>query len=347
MPTESIDTFFACTLIVSVALLATASLAGTMQARIDKSPDFNKNEYLNSIAEYIVTNSGEPADWGVSGSVPSVFGLSRSGSNLLYEVDIDKISRLNKQSSYALSNVQAINAARLQNIAFGISVSQILSIDVVLAKVMPLESVTEYTFTINVKHAAGPVNATLHCYAVAGTFTSSVYNTTSRTGLGYISVQIPNSASGPALLIVFARAVFDDRITSYAVYSFTHMSQEPAPNYTFLTLSPLNYTLNVVYNFPNITINKAYAFSCNYQTNLTVRSVGAYAIPSWVDKSPIVLVVCGYNGTTPFIEWTAYPNIPLDFGASFEGAEQNTFSYVVIIKETFYKLAISFGDVQE
>ena len=346
MPTESIDAFFACTLLVSVALLATASLAGTMQARIDKLPDFNKNDYLNAIAEYILTNSGSPAEWGATGTAPLTFGLSRSGSNLLYEVDIDKISRLNNKSSYALSYVQAINAARLQNIAFGISVSQILSIDVELAKVVSSESLTEHTFTTTVKHATGPVNATLQCYVVAGDFTSSVYNTTLRTGLGYINVQIPNSASGPALLIIFARAAFDERITSYAAYSFAHLSQEPESNFTFLTLSPLNYTMSVVYNFPNVTINKAYAFSYNYQTNLTALSAASYAIPRWVDESPIVLVACGYNGTTPFIEWTAYPNVPFNFGANFEDAEQNTFSYVVIIKETFYQVTISFGDVK-
>ncbi|MEM4142630.1 MAG: hypothetical protein QW445_00615 [Candidatus Bathyarchaeia archaeon] len=345
MPTESIDTFFACTLIVSVALLAMASLAGTMQARINNLPDLNKNAYLNTIAEYILTNSGTPADWGSSAIAPSVFGLSRNGSPF-YELDIDKISRLNSQDSYALSYVQVLNATRLRNIALGISVSQILSIDVALAKIESSESITDYTFTISVRHASGSVNATLQCYVVAGAFTSKTYNTTSGTGLGYVSVPIPNSASGPALLIVFARAASDDRITSYAAYSFTHLSHEHLPNSTFLTLNPLNYTLSVVYNFPNVTVNNAYAFSYNYQTNLTTTSTASYAIPRWVDKSPLVLVVCGYNDTTPFIEWVAYPNVPFDFGANFANAEKNVFSYVVIIKETFYKLTISFGDVK-
>ncbi|MEM3880575.1 MAG: hypothetical protein QXD19_02380 [Candidatus Bathyarchaeia archaeon] len=345
MPTESIDTFFACTLIVSVALLAMASSAGTMQARINNLPELNKNDYLNTIAEYILTNGGTPADWGSSGIAPSVFGLSRNGSPF-YELDIDKISRLNSQDSYALSYVQVLNATRLRNIALGISVSQILSIDVALAKIESSESITDYTFTISVRHASGPVNATLQCYVVAGAFTSKTYNTTSGTGLGYVSVQIPNSASGPALLIVFARAASDDRITSYTAYSFTHLWQEQLPNSTFLTLNPLNYTLSVVYNFPNVTVNNAYAFSYNYQTNLTTTSTVSYAIPRWVDKSPLILVVCGYNDTTPFIEWVAYPNVPFDFGANFTNAEKNVFSYVVIIKETFYKLTISFGDVK-
>jgi hypothetical protein len=62
-------------------------------------------------------------------------------------------------------------------------------------------------------------------------------------------------------------------------------------------------------------------------------------------KSPTILVVSGLNDTTPFVEWTAYPNIPLNFGSDFENSEQNVFVYTVIIKGALYKLTLSFGDV--
>ena len=73
MPAISIDTFFACSLIVSVALLATASLAGTMQDRITAMQDLNKEDYLRNIAEHLVTSYGTPVDWGATGAVPSSF----------------------------------------------------------------------------------------------------------------------------------------------------------------------------------------------------------------------------------------------------------------------------------
>jgi hypothetical protein len=344
LPAISIDTFFACTLLVAVALLATASLAGTMDAQINSMQGLNKEAYLRNIAEHLVTSDGTPADWGAIGVVPSSFGLAYGESSSLYELDIDKIGRLNSQNDYALSYFQVIQAARL-NTALGVSVSQMLSVTVTLSATTSLTDETAYTFRISVSQASGSVSATLQCYVVAQDFVSEVSNTTSSAGVGYVTVQIPNAASGPALLIVFARASFDDRITACGTYSFAHLSQEPLPNHTFLGLSPLNYTLNLKDNFSGITIEHGYAFSYAYQSNLTSTSATTYAIPEFVDESPTVLVVSGINGTTSFVEWTVYPDIPLDFGANFENSERNVFVYTVLVKGVFYRLTLSFGDV--
>jgi hypothetical protein len=331
--------------VVSVALLATASLAGTMQDRINSMQDLNKEAYLRNIVEHVVTSYGTPVDWGSTGAVPNSFGLSDSDSSYLYALDIDKISRLNNQNNYSLSYFQVSKAARLNNIALGISISQMLSITATLSATSSIGDETAYTFEISVSQTSGPTSAALQCYVVAKDFVSDVSNTTSSAGVGYITVQIPNAADGPALLIVFARATFDERITAYEAYSFAHLSQEPSPNHTFLALSPLNYTLSVETNFPDITIEHSYAFSHAYQSNLTSTSTTTYAIPEFMDKSPTVLVISGLNDTTPFVEWTAYPDIPLDFGADFENSEKNVFVYTVLVKETLYKLTISFGDV--
>jgi hypothetical protein len=345
MPAISIDTFFACSLVVSVALLATASLAGTMQAQINNLQDLNKDGYLRTIAEHLVTSDGTPVDWGSSGAVPNSFGLSDSDSSYLYALDIDKISRLNNQNGYALSYFQVSQTARLNNIALGISISQMLSITATISANISIGDETAYTFEISVSQASGQTSAALQCYVVAKDFVSTVSNTTSSAGVGYITVQVPNASNGPALLIVFARATFDDRITSYGTYSFAHLSQAPSPNHTFLGLSPLNYTLSLEKNFPDVTIEHGYAFSYAYQSNLTSTSTTTYAIPEFVDKSPTVLVIYGLNDTTSFVEWTAYPDIPLDFGADFENSEKNVFVYTVLVKETLYKLTLSFGDV--
>jgi hypothetical protein len=344
MPAISIDTFFACSLLVSVALLATASLAGTMQAQIDSVQDLNKDGYLRSIAEHLVTSDGAPVDWGASGVVPSRFGLSDGDSAYLYAVDLDKISRLNSRNGYALSYGEVSKAARLSTIALGVSVSQMLSITTTLSATHSVGDETAYTFRISISQASGPTSVAVQCYAVAADFVSAASNTTSTSGVGYITVQIPNSASGPALLIVFARASFDDRITSCGTYPFAHLSQEPSPNHTFLELSPLNYTLSLEENFPDVTLEHGYAFSYAYQSNLTSTSATTYAIPEFMDKSPTVLVISGLNGTTSFIESTAYPDIPLDFGANFENSERNVFVYTVLVKGTLYKLTLSLGD---
>ena len=71
-----------------------------------------------------------------------------------------------------------------------------------------------------------------------------------------------------ALLIVFARASIDDRITSYAIYNFANSTQESTPSSTKLGLSPLDYTLNLNDNSPGLTIQNGYVFSYSYQQTL-------------------------------------------------------------------------------
>jgi hypothetical protein len=345
MPTVSIDTFFACSLLVSVALLATASLAGTMQTQIDGMQDLNKQDYLRTVADQIVLNCGNPVDWGSGTTVPSSFGLHSNGASNLYELDIDKITRLNGQSNYSLSYFEVSKAARLNNLALGIKLSQMLSIAITLSANTTTGDTTTYTFMIQVSQTQGPVSAGLHCYMVAKDFLTDVYNATSSSGVGYANFEIPNSSNGPALLIVFARASFDEGLTAYEAYSFAHLSEAPSPNHTFLGLSPLNNTLNLDSNVPDATVDDGYAFSYAYQSNLTATSNNSYAIPAFLDKSPTVLVISGHTSNASFVEWTAYPDIPLQFGADFENSEENVFVYTVTINDAFYKLTLTFGDV--
>ena len=346
MPSVSIDTFFACALTVSVALLATAFFAGTMQTRINNLKDTNENQYLSAIAEHIVTSRGSPAGWGSTGSlVPATFGLAKGDSSIPYELDIDKIGRLNNESEYFLSYPDVSKAARLNNLALGISISPLISTDVELYSNVTVGDKTEYTFKVSVNEGSVQASASLRCYAVARNFVTSVSGEVSSSGVGYVTVEIPNSPNGPAVLIAFARASFDDRITSFGVCSFAHLSEEPTPNNSYLSLSPLNYELNASPRFPETTIEYAYVFSYSYQSNLRSTSENNYSIPTIVDKSPMVMVLYGATGGTYFLEWVSYPHLPLQFGADFAGSEENAFTYTVTIKETLYKLIISFGDV--
>ena len=130
MPSTSIDTFFACTIIVAVALIATAFLCSTMQTSINSTQDINKDSYLQAIADHIITNPGAPVNWGTSSSVPDDFGLAAGSSTIPYELDIDKITRLNNLNNYSLSYFDMENAAKLNNIALGITVSQVMSINI-------------------------------------------------------------------------------------------------------------------------------------------------------------------------------------------------------------------------
>lgn len=345
MPTVTIDTFFACSLLVSVAVIATAFLAGALQIQINSVQDSNSQAYLQAIADHIVTSVGSPVDWGAGGASPVAFGLASSDSRLVYALDVDKLSRLSSENLYALSYLDMSKSARLTNLAFSVSLSQMLNVDVVLSGNSSGGEYVAYTFTVSVSHDAEGVAAALKGYLVTADFVGEASNSTSTSGVGYLTLQVPAAPSGAALLVVFARASFDERVTSYATYMFGHLAADPQPNHTFLNQSPLNYSLTVSKNYPDVTLYRSVAFSYSYASNLTSTSDASYVIPAFLDKSPIVLVTTGANGTETFAEWTSYPQLPQGVGADFSNAEQNLFVYPVTVKGALYKLTLCFGGV--
>lgn len=92
-----------------------------------------------------------------------------------------------------------------------------------------------------------------------------------------------------------------------------------------------------------IRLLKIATHSYDYRTDLTGSSNTSRTVPRILDDSPIVLVVTGLNNSDFFTEWTVYPQIPFETGADFRNSESYVFSYVVIIKDTLYKLTMSFG----
>jgi hypothetical protein len=342
LPTSSFDTFFACTIIVAVALIGMAFLDSTMQTRIASTQDINKDSYLKAIADRIVTNTGSPVDWGNSRTLPVDFGLASDCSHSDYELDLDKICRLNNLNNYSLSYLDLSNAAKL-NIALGIEVSQLMNVKITQTSNSPVGSDTSFTFQISANIDSKPTSASLHCYFASETYLTEVNASIPDIGIGQVTVQIPTSEIENAMFIAFARSSIDDRITSYAIYNFANSTQESTPSSTNLALSPLDYTLNL--NDTSVRVLNGYVFAYSYQRNLSSFEGSQAAIPKLLDKSPIVLFVEGINGTDHFQEWTAYPQIPLKIGANFDGSEQNIFSYIVTIKGSLYRLDLSLGDL--
>ena len=345
MPTSSFDTFFACTILVAAALIGTAFLGSTMQTRIASTEDLNKASYLKAIADRIITNPGTPIDWGTSSALPVDFGLAAASQTSPFELDKDKISRLNNLNNYSLSYADMENTAKLSNIALGIAVSQVMTVNVLQSSNSTVGSDTSFVFTISTSIDSKPSSASLHCYVAAESYLNDVTSTVPNTGDGQVTIQIPNSATDNALLIVFARASIDDRITSYAIYNFAHQTQESTPSSTELALSPNGYTLSLNDSSPDLTVQNSYVFSYSLQQTLPSIENSQVPIPKLLDKSPMVLVVCGLNGAAYFQEWTAYPQVPLKAGSSFEGSEQNVFSYIVTIDGVLYRLDLSLGDL--
>jgi hypothetical protein len=110
MPSISIDTFFACTLMVAVVIIATISVTGTMMTRINSWKNLNEETYLRTLYEKILSEQGTPTNWGSNGDIkPSEFGLASNSFQYGTALDVDKVSRLNPENNFALSYTDILN----------------------------------------------------------------------------------------------------------------------------------------------------------------------------------------------------------------------------------------------
>jgi hypothetical protein len=343
MPATSVDTFFACTLIVIVVVVSMAATSEIVLPYISELQDLNEENYLQKIVEHTIVSSGSPAGWGQNGSVtPEAFGLAEN-SSFGYELDSDKVSRLNSQNMYALSYLEMLEALRLEKVALRFSFSQIMDVSVTLNSNVTVGDSTTYAFNIYVSRDQAPLATSLQCYVVANNFLNGTSSSTSSSGQGTVEMEIPNDSNGTALFVVFSRASYDNRVTAQKVYAFGHLSSVPSPNNTFLNLNPLNHTLQLDTKVSELSLETAYELSYGYKSTLTSTSNETYAIPNFLDSSPKVLAVTGWSGSTFFIEWTTYPQVPLEMGANFEDAECFSFNYVVNIDRVFYRLNVQCG----
>jgi len=327
-------------MVVIMSMVLTTNLVSPHLKALE---DVNEEEYLRKIVEHTLVNTGNPSDWGRNQSInPESFGLAKDNS-VIFELDADKVSRLNNQSVYALSYLEMLQSLRLKNVALQFDFSQMIEVSIVLDSNVTGVDSTTYGFNISVNQKKMPKATNLQCYLVAHNYFNQTNSSTSNKGQGTIEFEVPNDSNGTALLIVFVRSPDDDRLTSQGVYCFGHLSAEPAENNSFLSLSPLNHSLQVDPQVTEVSMESAYSLSYSYENELTETSNKTYTIPNFLGSSPQVLIVTGWNSSDYFIEYTTYPQVPLQIGPTFEGAEGFSFSYVVTINKVFYQLNIKSG----
>jgi hypothetical protein len=351
VPAASVDTFFACSLMVLLVLSAMASTSKILYPYINYASDKNVAEKYRQISKYLLLNAGTPSNWGENNRTAlTTFGLAKVGSENPYDLDRDKVSRLSSENIYAISYAQAFSTLKMPDITFRIEIKPMFEVAIRLEATYEEANRTVYQFAISLEKHGSPVLADLQCYVVAEDFvgTTSIFF---RGGKTYVNATLPNTIIGPALIIVFAKSAYDSRIVSFSSHAFAHNSRQPTPNRTFLRLSPLNHTLTATFIQPNVTLMKAYAFTFNYNSTLTQVVADSYsaifAIPHFADSSPTLIVATGTNSTTFFTEVAAYPQIPLQTGADFENLETRTtvfaYTYSVTIESAIYECTIWLG----
>jgi len=351
MPAISIDTFFACSLMVLLVLSAMATTSKLLYPQINNAIDEALSERYREISKYLLLNEGSPSNWGQNGQIiPENFGLAKADSENPYELDIDKVSRLNSENIYAISYAKIFTALKLSDVSFRMEIKPVFDVIINLTATFVKANDATYQFEISTKKSGIPIQTKLKCYVIAENYLeASPFHTSN--GENNVNITIPNDVNGPAILVALAKAVCDSRIMSYGVYAFAHNSINPKPKSTFLKLSPLNYTLTTSFVYPEMNLSKAYALNINYYSLLEQISNGnqslTYNLPNFVDPSPTIIVVTGCNSTNFFAEWTVYPHIPLKIGANFAGLDALsnvfTYNYIVSINSAIYECTIWLG----
>jgi hypothetical protein len=283
---------------------------------------------------------GEPDDWGVGGT-PTVLGFaSEAGA---YELDIDKVTRLNPSNAYALNYSQLWVALGIGDVSFRLEVGMLFNLTLSLSSSQHQGENTTYTFKASTHRQGYPLPAEIKYHLVLGSFNTSNTGKTGIDGSGVIEFPISNSLNGTALLVGFAQV--EESIVSCSVLKFAHNSEPPQPTGSFATLSPLNYSLNVDL-VEGATVVNAAVLSKNYVLKLT-GSGATYRIPRLLDSSPMVLVLTGINGSSYWAEWTTYPQIPLAVGAEMNSDQAimdvTSISYLVEVNRALYRYDILFG----
>jgi len=349
MPVASMDTFLGCSLMI---LLVLSSMIGASKLIMPYSDQLSRNsaDRYQKLFQYILTNTGTPSDWGSDKeTVPTSFGLAPTDLVSSYELDIDKISRLNSENAYALTYQQIVESLGMQDVALHIEVNTLFTVSATLTSSSVNGSQTIYTFEVVAKKSEIPVQAILHCYAFVSNYVQSVNSSTSSSGTASVNVTLPNSINGTGLFIVFANVC--SQVFAFDVYRFIHITGSILPNGSFLQVSPINHTAYIDLLYSGETIISAKIFSYNFNFSMTQIASGSqtaqYSIPRLLDPSPRIIAFTGTNGSLRFAEWAAYPQLPLEIGVNFDDLDlrSNVVSItgICMISFALYQVTVKFG----
>jgi hypothetical protein len=340
---------------VLLVLSAMATTSKLLYPQINNTIDEALAERYREISKYLLLNEGSPSNWGQNSQIiPEDFGLAKTGSENPYELDVDKVTRLNSENLYAISYAKIFTALKLSDASFRIEIKPIFDVVINLTATFVGVNGTTYQFEIVTKKSGIPIQSELKCYVIAENYLKANDCYTSDGG-STVNVTIPDNINGPAVLVALAKAVCDSDIASYGVYAFAHNSANPKPEGTFLKLSPLNYTLKASFIHSEINLSKAYALSLNYYSILEHASDDnqsvTFSLPRFLDSSSTIIILTGWNSTDFFVEWTAYPQIPLQTGANFASSEALSnvaaYDYIITINSVLYKCTVWLGGPQQ
>ncbi len=352
MPSSTVDTFLACSIMIILALSAMVGTSKLMAPYMNDLSHRDEAERFQQLALHLLLSTGTPVNWGqMRDTKPSSLGFAKADSSATYELDIDKVSRLSNGNIYFLSYSELWEALGVKDVAFQIETKTLFELSINLISSLRLANDTVYEFEVATRKSGMPVATNLSGYVVVENFVDKMMSSTSSNGVGSFTVNIPNSVNGTALMLVFARAQVNPQMVSFNTYAFGHNSSSSFPNGTFTRLSPLSHVLNASLVNSTTEILRAQVFSFNYNFSLTEKARAVqtveYFIPRLLDSNPLIMVLTGHNESTSFAEWVSYPQLPIqvgvDFSQSIAGSKIVSLSHIVTINYALYEVVTKWG----
>ena len=342
MPAASIDFAFATIAMIVIVMGTISGLNMAVEPYL--SVGGHDDERYYQIGRHMLLSEGEPAGWG-SGSTPTVLGFAYAED--AYQLDIDKVTRLNPSNAYALDYPSLWQALGVDDVSFRIGVDTLFDVSLSLASTQIQGSDTVYNFSASTTKDGYPIPTQLSYYISIADSTSSNSGSTDDDGYGSVEFTLPNSLNGTALLVGLAEA--EESIVGYGVLPFAHNIGSPNAPGAYATLSPLDNILYVDLS-PGASAVNAAVYTLDYAFNL-VADGSDYAIPPLLDWSPMVLVLTGVEGSVYWAEWVAYPQVPLEVGADMDAdyvvSDVAHATYVVEVKGALYRFDIDFRSPTE
>jgi hypothetical protein len=337
LPTASID--FTLATFTMIFIVTGAIFGINTVAEPYMEPKTRDRERYVQLGRYMILSQGKPTDWG-SGGEPTALGFASGGG--AYELDIDKVTRLNPSNEYAVNYSSLWQTLGVDDVSFWIEVDTLFDIVLNMISSQIQGNDTIYNFSAQTTCGGYPVQAQLSYHVAVRNSTYSARGSTDETGLGSIQFTLPNTQNGTALLVSIAE--LSGSIVSYDVLPFAHNSDTPEAAGTYSTLNPLNHVLDIDLH-QGATAWNAAVFTVNYAFNLTSNGTN-YTIPHLLDASPMIIVLTGANLSDCWAEWVAYPQVPLEIGADmsddFTVSDIIAVTYIVGINGASYRFAFNF-----
>jgi hypothetical protein len=342
LPTASIDFAFATIAMIVIVMGTISGLNMAVEPYLGTGDQEDERYY--QIGRHMLLSEGEPAGWG-AGSTPTDLGFASAAD--AYQLDIDKVTRLNPSNAYALDYSSLWQALGVDDVSFHIGVDTLFDVSLSLASTQVQGSDTVYNFSASTSKDGYPIPTQLSYYISIADSTLSNSRSTDDDGYGSVVFTLPNSLNGTGLLVGLAEA--EESIVGYGVLSFAHNIGSPNAPGAYATLSPLDHVLHVDFS-PGASAVNAAVYTLDYAFDL-VADGSDYAIPHLLDWSPMVLVLTGVEGSVYWAEWVAYPQVPLEVGADMDAdyvvSDVAHATYVVEVKGALYRFDIDFRSPTE